>query len=503
MEQYTRSEIIKELAFENQKETLGSLDSVEVFNLDRQDHEYDILDFPLDPNKPTIAIYDRGMVESADFLAQAAIRLRKRGEDVANFVIVTAGLYSEHFVEDVNGTRLYVSAGYTRLSNGDAVIFDQPNNPLPISMVENGNFRSSTFNQLVDSGIPSLFPHENIKYEDKWLAKQKLIAAGINTPKAKLVSIDEIKKPTFQFPEKFVIKPTKGLGGYDVYIFNNGYEEDKIVQAFERISNFYQEVLIEEYLESLPIRLSQKREESSFNVRSVVYNGYCGGFARIYDKDKPGNVCSSAETLSLAKLRRIIERQHKIDPEYFDYQIENISNEVSKIFPNTFLGLDIMMDNNFNTHIIEINIGNFGAFDRNAISKKDWLKSLEQAVINISKVANKIQLPPEPNRDNSIARSILDIPENLILRFIEVVNEEKYYEGEEFKHNLFIEENIDLMTTAYNLFEERRLNGDAAYIVGMFDAFLETLEHDIENPLYKKIVSSLSKIAIRNTDSSD
>lgn len=462
------------------------------------DHFYDVQKFAVDPNEPTIAMYNRSLVTNAHLLSETASRMRRRGERVANFVITQMGMYADQIVEDKHGSRMQVTSGYVAGNKGEYNIFDQPEQPLPVTLVDVSEPTSDTMKTLVKHNIALLRPNRALKFDDKWLAKQRLQAFGIKTPDASLYDLSELEDAKDHLPEKFVIKPRKGLVGTDVYLFNDGMDSTRFSEAISEMQKFYDDAMVEEYLDSPLLRLSSIPTEAAFNIRAVVFNGLCGAYSRVHDKNKPGNVYQDASVLSMPKLLQTLKRQHGLDPESLRSDIETCAGQIGLAFPNTLLGADIMLDKNGNANVIEVNVCDFGAFNIKGYSKKDLNRALEITVRKLTDRANSLVDKPVETAEFENVSSIVDHAERLYTKLNTLRDDPRFMDSKgetDFVKMAHSHKVRKLLNDIYEAFEERRLAGDIQHCVPVFNTLKFLGRKTSNKKLEQQAKASLDKIA--------
>ena len=495
----SRSYILRDIAYDTHYATFKN---PEIKGLGPYDGMHDVKEFAVDPSQPIVALYNSHQFEGAAFLAIAAARMRRRGQDAANFVVIPDGLYAERIIETDDGNALGVDAGYTYDHAGNVYIFDQPKDPLIATMADtsmSGGFAHPTMKHLNEASIPLLRPKEYFAYDDKAVLKERLYEAGIPTPLSLTIDLENLANLTAETaPERFVIKPRGSIQGESVTLFNEGFDQQKLDAAVNNLRATGREnVIIEDFIESIPLRRSEVEGPASFNLRVIIYNEFCGAFARVHPEGMPGNVALGASTLSLKKLKQSLYHQQGLEPDALQASLNHISRQIGEAFPNCMIGADIMIDTNGDPQVVELNFNDFGAFDRSAFSLKDWMQALETAVEKITVVANS--QPQPPTREDATAEySVVDFSEysTTLLRYAD--RRPYYTDDDEFRPAKFKRDYYPLMRQNFDSLEVRRQGGDKQQVITGYDVLRHFTGLSEAKRLHKKVDDALSKIAIAN-----
>lgn len=426
----------------------------------------DLGDWCFDEEQPTVVAYDTVGIEGFLMLGQASARLRARGQPGANFLMAVAGVHAETFFEQDGQDYMALHAGYVLDKSGSITVFDT-DVPYVASMVDIGLSNCvglSTAQHIIQTNIPLLRPERSFALEDKWLMKQRLMEFGIPTPNGRACTLDELQQFTADdLPECFVVKPRSGMLGKLVYIFDRGWDDAKMETALGAYEQYDQELLVEEYIDGMPLRSKKVGGDAAWNIRAVVYNGYCGGFARVSPVGQPSNEASGATVMSIPKLMKALSYQSVLDPEELLANITYVANRASLVLPDVAMGLDIMVAANGQPQIVEVNISDFGAFNPNDYSKPDLMLALERMAANITKVALRTPIPEEISEE-IIPYSLVDelcYAGNLTAVFS--ANDKYFTDDNKFNYPKFARSNRKLLCRILDAAEPIIDSGESQY----------------------------------------
>ena len=164
----------------------------------------------------------------------------------------------------------------------------------------------------------------------------------------------------------------------------------------------------------------------------------------------------------------------------------------------------MMIDRDGHAHVIELNISDFGAFDREGYSAKDWMAGLERAARKISTVVKAIEMPVDPSEDG-VARSIFDPSDAMLHRLVLLTMKNRYYrdnaEGEAvFDAAKFWRHHRKLIMEAYEAYEARRQMGEIQHVATAMEGLYHFAQEAGKTRISARILASLTTLALYEGD---
>ncbi len=427
-----------------------------------------------DPEQPTVAIYSGRTFTGSQLLGQVAATLKSKDKPAANFISVVPGTYSESFVTEPNTPGMFVQAGYTINSRGNIMLFElaEPIQVNAVDIGESNGFKTPTKAVIDKLGIVCLRPETSFKYDDKFIAKQRLEQAGVTVPKGVLLRNKQLDDLESVAPDgHFVIKPVGAAWGSGVSIFGQEPDRKKLRSAIRELKRYSDDVVIEEYIESLSLQYDGFPEGNSWNLRVIGFNGYCGSYVRINKEGQPVNIARGATVVTTEAVLHNVSKEHGTAfATALSQAIIGCADKVCRAIPDTAIGIDIVVDRQGEPVVIETNIMDFGAFASNAYEKDAHVKAAETMVNNVTITLNNHQKVAKINYSESTPFSIVDRPS--FLHSLLATIQGSYVKDHKLDARAFLTDNRESIKELMGLLESQRAAGEDLYSVSALKGIL-------------------------------
>ncbi len=344
-----------------------------------------------DPDQPTLGIRYQTSLGGHALLAAAAHRLRADGERICNVVIMPDLPFSTEYATRKG---YFTQDGVVAISpyGVRACAFDPPVqvDALPSTQLSDPQAIRRHVKFVND-------PASELLLNDKRRANDLLNRSGIPHASALIPSIKSTSPKLLSFLEQthraqvpVVVKPALGERGDGVLMIDPSQQSADEMRA--RVQKTYvteNTLLVEPWLQSRPLYHPQTGIRQDWNIRAVVMGGrLAGAYARVAPYGAPINIAKGAQAESL---EHVLDRC-EVSPagrKLLKRRLETLSKSLYDAVPANCMGIDVIVSDDLQPHIIELNGERSGGLNNSMTASRelpDWdvaisaVRNLHQAL---------------------------------------------------------------------------------------------------------------------------